>query len=157
MGVRIDYANGPLKAAIGQTTQDGAGVAAAKLTQMGLSYNAGVASFGLASGKSNDTATDLNVSWNILSVKMPMGNGLNVGGYVGRYNDRAASTTAGGASSVGVIATKDLSKRTTVYAGGASVSNGVAAGFAVRATNLGAAATAGNDPSSYFVGIRHTF
>jgi len=157
MGVRIDYANGPLKAAIGQTVQDGAGVAQAKLTQVGVSYDAGVASFGLVSGKSNDTGSDLNMTWNILSVKMPLGNGLNVGGYVGRYNDRDASTTAGGSSSVGVIATKDLSKRTTVYAGGASVSNGVSAGTSVRATNLTGAVAAGNDPSSYFVGIRHSF
>ena len=157
VGLRLDYAKGPLKAAIGQTIQDGAGVAEAKLRQMGVSYDFGMASVGIVSGKSDSVASDADMTWNIVSVKVPVGNGIDAGGYYGRFRDREASATAGGASSVGLIATKAMSKRTTIYAGAASVKNDASANFAVRATNNAVAAGAGRDPKSYFAGVRHSF
>lgn len=155
-GVVVNYKGNGIVAALGRTTQEGAGVQKRALTQVGVSYNFGMAAVGLNMGSSDVTGdSDSKIKWSTINVKVPVGNGIDVGGYYGTYKSDLATNSD--AKSIGLIATKALSKRTTAYVAYASVTNEASATWSVRGTNLTKSPTAGNDPSSTIIGLRHSF
>jgi predicted porin len=156
LGYVLSYSGNGIVAQAGRTTEEGAGVAKKTLTQFGVSYNFGMLQAGLNMGSADITSTsDAKIKWSTVSVKVPVGNGIDVGGYYGTYkSDHAANSDA---KSFGIIATKALSKRTTGYVAYASVTNESAGTWSVRGTNLTKSPAAGNDPSSAIIGLRHSF
>lgn len=156
VGMVVTYRGKGVLAQVGRTTQDGLSVAKRSLTQFGASYDFGMLSAGINIGSADIMSTsDSKIKWSTISVKAPIGNGFAVGGYYGKYKSDIAANS--GAKSIGLIATKDLSKRTTAYVAYASVTNESAGTWSVRGTNLTKSPAAGNDPSSAIIGVRHSF
>jgi len=157
-GVALRYTNGPLVlgySTIKQTTT----AAGAKRETVAFSaqYDAGFARFGAATldhDESSATAgEDGKVS--MITATAPIGGGLNVFGGYHVFEDRAATTNNGGkAMMVGV--SKDLSKRTTIYAAHAKVTNETNSSYNLSVMDTGIA-TVGNDPSATVIGLRHSF
>lgn len=153
-GVAARYESGNLKATIGQTTQDGAGVAKKDLTSYGLAYNFGIASASI-SGYNTDgnTADDNTVKGTVATVAVPLGNGLTAYGNMARASSQASSTNKGSGMSVAIA--KAMSKRTTVYGYYVSTNQNSAGTF--RMTGTTTPGTAGVDTGAVGAGIRHTF
>jgi len=153
-GVRIDYAQGPLKAAFGITkgASTGATNTDRKLTAAGVSYDLGVASFGYSLVKAEPTAA-IEHKYNLFSAKMPMGDGLALHGVYQTAQTNGADEKAEGYT---IAVTKALSKRTTLYGAYSAIENrGANAGYAMRGT--GAIGTANADGVAYGVGVNHSF
>ena len=84
----------------------------------------------------------------------PLGSGFALHASYAAYKDKnKADDDSAKGYSLGV--TKDLSKRTTLYATYGKTKNDDAVGFVHGGS--GAAPAAGDDPSAYGVGIRHSF
>jgi hypothetical protein len=153
MGIRVDYAKGPLKVAVGQTQgkAEGAATGDRKLTMYGASYDFGIASVGYTNmaAESSSTVTD---KYNLFSVKVPMKNGIAVHGVYQTADRNAADYDATGYT---LAVTKAMSKRTTVYAAYSSIDNSTNARYGMRGT--GAAAANGAEATAYAVGVLHTF
>lgn len=153
-GVAARYESGPLKATIGQTTQDGVGVAKRDLTSYGIAYNLGIASVSLAGYNTDgNTADDNTVKGTVATVAVPLGNGLTAYGNIARASSQATSTNKGSGASIGVA--KAMSKRTTVYGYYVSTNQNSAGTF--RMTGTTTPGTAGVDTGALGLGVRHTF
>ena len=153
-GIRVDYSKGPLKLAVGQTKGDNEGPSTLdrKLTAAGGSYDFGMVSVGYTYVKAEPNSTTSH-KYNLLSAKVPLGNGLAVHGV---YQTAKANTANEKADGYTLALTKALSKRTTVYAAYTDLDNkGVNAGYGMRGT--GAPGAAGQDPSAFAVGVVHSF
>ena len=153
-GIRVDYAAGPLKLAVGQTKGDSEGASTndRKLTAAGGSYDFGMVSVGYTYVKAEPNSTTSH-KYNLLSAKVPLGNGLAVHGV---YQTAKANTANEKADGYTLALTKALSKRTTVYAAYSDLDNkGAQAGYGMRGT--GQAGGLNQDPSAFAVGVVHSF
>ncbi|MDP3107022.1 MAG: porin [Hydrogenophaga sp.] len=137
----LKYAGGPIYAGLAYQEETDAAVES-KFTRVGASYDLGaiklLANFGQLKKTGGEKTNDYSVG-----VDVPLGNALSIGAGYARGKDNAA---AGGEKrdAFGVVATYNLSKRTTAYAGyttGDGKTNGV------KTSEL----------DLYAVGIRHSF
>ena len=154
MGVRVDYVQGKLKLAAGQTKgkSEGASTSDRKLSAYGASYDFGIASVGYTYLESEVSSTESH-EYNLLSAKVPLKNGFALHGV---YQTAEANTANEEAKGYTLAVTKALSKRTTVYAAYSDLDNkGANAGYGMRGT--GAPGAVNQDPNAFAVGVLHTF
>ena len=155
-GITMVYTRGAFKGAIGYQRTDAATVVGKKdATTIGASYNFGpvIVAFAHAQGDNSTTATVTSKSTNYV-VKVPLANGYAVSGIYGTTVDGASSANNNGESYT-LMATKSLSKRTTLYTAYTDVRN--QSNSSMRTFNGTAPATAGLDTRSIGFGINHTF
>jgi predicted porin len=157
--VYVKYVNGPLGIHFSNAqTAAATAVAETDFRAIGISYNAGFASFGLSTSKGDYSATDsASIKTTIASVKVPLAGGLAAHGVIGNAKSDSASNAKG--SGYTFALTKALSKRTTVYGAYTSTESEAGAQFAmtgVTATNVSGYA-AGQDMSAVTIGISHSF
>jgi len=149
-GFLVGYGNGPLKASLAYTRQNnqtaGGATTTAKLTQLGGSYNFGVASVtGLYNKGDNGAAAVVDYKSHQLGVKVPFGK-ATVFATVGRGKQTNAglSTLATDAKQNQIGAEYTLSKRTMVYA-------------VTGTTNNTSGTALSNKGTATRFGVRHTF
>jgi len=153
-GARIDFEQGPLKAAIGITKGASTGNSNTdrKLTAFGAAYDLGVVSVGYSLVKAEPTAA-IEHKYNLFSAKMPMADGLALHGVYQTAQTNGADEKAEGYT---LAVTKALSKRTTVYGAYSAIENrGANAAYGMRGT--GVIGTANADGVTYGVGVNHSF
>jgi len=146
-GIRVGYNDGPLAIALatGRTTYQASGNST--MTNLGASYNLGVATLGAQ--VSNDKLGTVSGRGYLLSAVVPVGSGQ----FKGTVSNSRNSTTTAAATKVALGYVHSLSKRTSLYATYARVSNKNGAAFA-----LGGATTAANQASTGMdFGVRHDF
>jgi predicted porin len=166
----VKYAAGPLSAAVAHTTYkngtatDGtaaiANAVTGKLSQVGASYDFGMAKVGLTyntgKGPNAIAAQARKVDAYSLTAAIPFGaTSLTVGYHdINEKDGAGAAVTKGSGMQVGVI--HNLSKRTAAYVyygqndfDNATVNSGTTTATAVRLTNL--------KQTDFTVGVRHSF
>jgi predicted porin len=154
--VLLKYSNGPLNVLFGSTKKDATTAAAeTDFRALGISYNAGFASFGFTTSTADVGSQTSRVKTNVFSAKMPMGNGLTLHGVLA--NAKETSLAGGKGNGYTVAVTKALSKRTTVYGGYTSSTSDTAAAFAMSGNTLTGATTDGTDQSAVTIGVSHSF
>lgn len=156
VGAMLSYTSGPLKVLVGtskvtgQTSLEERGQDA-----IGASYDFGSFSLGGHYGKADlsTTSNSTDTKYYTLSAAIPLGNGVKLhAAYHSIEEDGTANKDADG---IAFAVTKALSKRTTLYAAYASVDNNSGASY--RFGPMSAPSAAGQDPSSFSVGISHSF
>jgi predicted porin len=155
-GATLRYELNNIKAAIGIQKNDGAGVAKRDTTTAGLAYNFGVFSIGTAYAKGdNSTTADFDSSSSVTSIRVPLINKFAAHAVYATTKTGARSTDNQGQGYT-LLLTKDLSKRTTLYAQYSRVNN--QSNSSMRMFNATTApTTAGLDTNSAGLGISHRF
>jgi general bacterial porin, GBP family len=151
--VMVSYKSGPLAVYAGQHEVDGVGVAKKDYKALGARYDFGVAAVGAIVSKGDpDSGSDsLNRSNSVVTVNVPLGNGLTA--HASKMSAKISDTSYK-SSGVMVALTKAMSKRTTAYAAYTSVTN--EAGTVTTWGGVTSAAV-GLDPKAITVGLSHTF
>lgn len=154
-GVSLDYVKGPFKAGVGHHTQAGVGVARRTATSWAVGYDFKVAALGVAyvTGD-NSTTADVTSTAGIASVKVPVSPGWNLHGAYAWTKNGAVAVGNQGRGYTAMI-TRDLSRRTNLYAAWSRVDND--AGSRMGMPGVTAPAVAGLDTSSFGVGVAHRF
>jgi predicted porin len=158
LGLSAGYANGPINVLVAHhnqklltgtpaTTPNGD----AKTTMLGGTYDFGVAkahaAFAVNKGEAANGVTSVDSRDAMLGVSAPLGAaGVVLASYIRRDDKLVANRDA---SQWALGYTHELSKRTNLYTSYARVKN-------ERLATVGGAA-AGNDPSTFNVGLRHKF
>ena len=166
-GLRVGYRQGPLNVAGSYASINGtSAAAAAKWTEwnIGGSYNFGVATalvkIGQNKNDSNVATGTADYKWWSLGATVPAGPGYIPVSY-NRTSSNAAGSPAATQLAVGYV--YNLSKRTAVYTAYSRITNdaGIAATFSGGngGFNTGAqiGKAAGNNGSSFDLGVRHSF
>lgn len=156
IGITVVYTHGAFKGAIGHQKNDAATVVGKRdATTIGASYNFGavIVAVAHAQGDNSATATVTSKSTNYV-IKAPLANGYAISGIYGKTVNGASSANNNGESYT-LMATKSLSKRTTLYAAYTEVRN--ESKSSMRTFNGTAPAAAGLDTRSLGFGINHTF
>jgi len=150
LGYRIAYANGPLQIAYASTSADTGAMKNNTESHLGGQYDFGSFKLGLQYSKETPTTTLAEeVTATVVNVLVPMG------GFDLHASYHAVSEETAGTATLGAIAvTKDLSKRTTLYAGYIGLKNGTGMGTAYAVNGIG---TALNNDSVLVGGVRHRF
>lgn len=158
-GYGIGYSAGPLKVGVGLNTGDyttnGTTKTDAKDTAFGAQYDFGAVRLAAAYlTQDNDKSSGGKKSNTLVSAVVPLSNGLSVMAAALRYKDTnvASDNTAKGYQ---LALTKDLSKRTMVYAAYATLDQDAGVSYGMRG-NIGGA-TSGADPEVFGLGVRHSF
>jgi predicted porin len=155
-GITVVYTRGAFKGAVGYQKNDATTVVGNRdATTIGASYNFGpvIVAFAHAQGDNSATASVTSKSTNYV-VKVPLANGYAVSGIYGKTVDGASSANNNGESYT-LMATKSLSKRTTLYTAYTEVRN--ESNSSMRTFNGTAPTSAGLDTRSIGFGINHTF
>jgi hypothetical protein len=157
-GLSVNYANGPLQLRYAQTSADIANVTSRNVESfVAGQYDFGSFKIGALYGKeTNRAAAAEDTTVTVLNAAIPLGSGMTL---IGSYHDVTEETT-GTATVTGLALTKDLSKRTTIYAGYVRVKNSAGMSFAYDTNGAGAAANNGSvgfTDSTAVAGVRHTF
>ncbi len=154
--VLLKYSNGPLTVLFGSTKGDNTTSATeTDFRALGISYNAGFASFGYTTSSADVKDQTSRVKTNVFSAKMPLANGLALHGVLANAKESGTAGAKGNGYTVAV--TKALSKRTTVYGGYTSSTSDTAAAFAMVGNTLTGATTDGTDQSAVTIGVSHSF
>ena len=156
--VGVRYTNGPLVvgySTIKQTTTT-AGVKR-ETNAFSAQYDAGFVKLGAAMLDHDESSTTAGEDGKVsmITATSPIGGGLNVFGGYHVFEDRASTATNGGKALI-LGVSKDLSKRTTIYAAHAKVTNEANSTYNLSVMDTGIS-TAGNDPSATVIGLRHSF
>lgn len=157
----LNYAAGPIKAVVATAKQKRKGAIVTygdiRQTGYGLQYDAGFAKVGLAAiSQDRDTRSAGNTtSGTLLTANVPVGSGLSVFGALHTIKIDGVSNTSSNATVLGV--TKDLSKRTMVYASYANTSNDSGASYSITGQTVATASSDGYDPRALSLGVRHLF
>jgi general bacterial porin, GBP family len=155
-GYGIRFAQGKFRAGVGYQVADVSATVDAKNVSAAADYDLGMLKVGiiyLTQDADNTTAGKLKSQ--SFNVAIPLGSGMNIhAGYTAFDNTAAAANND--ASAVAVALTKDLSKRTMVYAAYVSLDNEASARFNHRGVVLGASGN-GLDPQTFAIGVRHSF
>ena len=172
---RADYANGPLTVGVSYwdaTGEDQTSTAARtgqKASTFALGYNLGVATVGLTYDQSAQRAAAANAGFvdtkrNVVSVPVtvPMGSGTALLTYSKASDSKTAGVTNAntGATLLSVGYDYDLSPRTKLGVSYAKLDNKSAAAYNLytqAALNGTPASATGQDPSQFYVGLRHAF
>jgi predicted porin len=155
-GITVVYTRGAFKGAVGYQRNDAATEVGKKdATTIGASYDFGavIVAVAHAQGDNSATATVTSKSTNYV-VKVPLANGYAVSGIYGKTVDGASSANNNGESYT-LLATKSLSKRTTLYTAYTDVRN--ESKSSMRTFNGTAPSAAGLDTRSLVFGINHSF
>ncbi|HJV82023.1 porin [Noviherbaspirillum sp.] len=166
IGVSGGYANGPLNIVVAYHKQNllGGGTATAfpatpagdaKTTMLGGTYDFGVAklhaAYSRTKGESAAGVTNLDRDDAMIGVSAPVGAGTILASYILRRDDIAGTGgTSRDANQIALGYLHNLSKRTNLYTMYARTTNDAGA-------TLNGAASAGADPSTFMVGVRHRF
>jgi GBP family porin len=154
-GVGATYSNGPIALGIGSLKREKSASSNSKTFVVGGSYDLKVAKVGVVYSEydgDDSVAGDANET-TVLNVSVPMGDALTL---IGAYHDAKVETGANKSSDAVVVgATYAFSKRTTGYAIYSKVSNDDSANYSI--TGMSAVSTAGRDPKTVAIGIRHSF
>jgi predicted porin len=156
----VKYTNGPMAVYLGSSKQDNATAAnKADFRTLGVSYNAGFASFGFTTSSADVRGGAANsagrVKTSVASAKVPLSNGLAVHAVMANASESGVANAKGNGYTVAL--TKALSKRTTVYGGYTSSTSDSAAAFAMAGNTLTGATTDGTDQSAVTIGVSHSF
>ena len=150
-GANVEYKNGPIYAGVGfSDLKNAAGSASQKQFIVGASYNFGVAYVG-ATYMENKSETGSKTKPIVASVTVPFG-ASRIGFQVAQSKNGSAK-----ASTFGLIAENDLSKRTTAYAFGCQAKNKGLVNVCDGNTALNTATVNGQKSSAFGLGIRHRF
>lgn len=153
--IMVKYTNGPVAVYVGSTKQDATSAASEKdFRAIGVSYNAGFASFGFTTSSSDVNATG-RFKTSVLSAKMPMGNGLALHGVLASAKEDSVANAKGSGYTVAV--TKALSKRTTVYGGYTAASSSASGMFSMPGVTTSAAIGNDKDQTAVTLGVSHSF
>lgn len=158
------YNNGPIRAVLAYHRQETATAALAPTGRadtimVGGAYDFGVAKLHAAYARNDGEllggATSVDSDDMMIGVSAPIGAGTVLASYIRSSDDMAAENDA---SQWALGYTYALSKRTNFYTSYAKIKNDNAGvrGFSTSSTK-GGVPTAGNDPSVFNVGVRHTF
>lgn len=162
----LTYVNGPIKAIAASATQKRRGVAATygniEQTSMGAQYDFGMAKVGyvMVSQDRDSKATSDKTEVNLLTVNVPLGNGINA--FAAHHSGKVKDLANSGFNAQVFGVSKDLSKRTKTYMTYASTKNDGAASYNVTGQTAatgttGAATNVGYDPKTLSVGVIHYF
>lgn len=155
-GVFLRYRGDRLKAQVGYQKNDGTTKAAQRdFTAAGVSYDFGFASVGVSHAEGDVSTTgSVTSKSSTASVRVPLSNGVSLLGVYAIAEDGTQSSNGKGTGyTVGL--TKDLSKRTTLYAAYNTVDN--EANSSMWMFGSTAPTSAGLDTSVSMVGIKHVF
>jgi len=144
-----NYSSGPLKLGIGIADKQGA---FEEQTNVGVSYDFGIASVGLTRAIYERSATSED-QVSILSVQVPLGSGLFINGALHDANNKG--TAASGGKGAALVVRKELSKRTQIHASYVQVNNDAAGSYTFSQTN--SSTTAGLDQKAVSLGLSHLF
>jgi predicted porin len=153
----VRFNQGKLAVHAGYQKNDGASKNAERtFTAYGAAYDFGVASVGYSYGEGDVSTTGtVKSTTHVASVRVPLGAGLNAHAvYAMAKNGAQATENQGQAYTVGV--SKDMSKRTRLYAAYTAVENQANSSMVMQG-QVAAPAAAGLDPKTVAVGISHTF
>lgn len=155
-GISLDYRVGKARLMAGYQKNGGATTAAERdFTVYGVSYDFGFVSAGFTYGEGDVSTTgDVKNKTTTTSVKVPLGKGVAAHAVYSTAKDGSKSSDGEG-SGYTLALTKELSKRTTVYAAYTAVDNEANSKMSMNTTT--APATAGLDPKAVTVGISHVF
>ncbi len=156
-GVGISFEDGPVKIGYNTAKGDSGGTNTGQESALGASYNAGIATVAF-SYLTHDRVKETNgkQSNTLISASAPLGGGLNLMGAWLKFKDtEVAAGTENSATGYQVALTKDLSKRTMIYAQYANLTNGAGTNYNMR--GLTRATNAGEDPSAFGIGFNHKF
>lgn len=155
-GATLRYELNNFKAAIGVQKNDGAGVAKRDTTTAGVAYDFGMFSVGTAYAKGdNSTTADFDSSSSVTSIRVPLKNKFAAHAVYATTKTGASSTNNQGQGYT-LVLTKDLSKRTTLYAQYSKVNNQANSSMQMFNSTT-APTTAGLDTNSAGLGISHRF
>jgi len=144
-----NYSQGALKLGVGIADKQGA---FEEQTNVGVSYDFGIASVGLTRATYERTATAED-QVTILSAQVPLGTGLFVNAALHDANTKG--TNASGGKGAALIVRKELSKRTQVHASYVQTNNDAAGSYTF--STLNSSTTAGLDQKAVSVGLSHLF
>lgn len=150
------YDVGSLSVMAGWQKNDGTtAVAERDFTAVGAKYDFGFASVGISHAR-GDTSTTGSVTStsDVASVRVPLANGVALHGVLAQAKDDTQTTANKGTGHL-VAVSKDLSKRTRIYAAYGGVNN--EANSTMNLFGLTTAAATGADTNAYAVGITHSF
>jgi predicted porin len=156
-GLGVSFEGGPLKVGLNMARGDSGGTNTGEDQAFAASYNAGVATVAV-SYLTHDRIkqTEGKLSNTLVSASVPMGSGLNLMIAYLKYKDSTvAAGTGNTATGYQLALTKDLSKRTMVYAAYANLDNEAGVNYGMRGN--GTAAAIGEDPTAFGIGLRHSF
>ena len=150
-GLNAEYKNGPIYAGVGFSDQKNAlGTGSNKQFIVGATYNFGVAYLG-GTYMENKSETGSKTKVPVVSLTVPFGASRIAAQYGQAKNGSNKATT------LGLIAENDLSKRTTAYLfAGQGKNNGLVNAFDGN-TAANVAAVKGQKSSAFGVGVRHRF
>lgn len=156
-GVSVTYAVGKLKLGVGHHKLDAAtAVAKRDMVAYAASYDFGFAQAGVSHARGDTSTTaDVTSTATTASVKLPLSNGISV---VGSYQIAKDGAQAANGEGRGYLVglTKDLSKRTKLYASYAAVNNDSSSKMYINNITTAPAAN-GLDTKATTVGISHVF
>ena len=145
-GVRVTYDNGPLSLALANSSTDTGVGTTWKATNIGGSYDLGVAKI-LALSTTDKPTGALDIKGNLIGATMPMGAGtIKLSQSQTKQGDNKSDKTA-----IGYV--YGLSKRTSLYATYASVKNSGAAKVSLGGTT----GAAGVSSTGMDLGVTHAF
>jgi len=154
LGGRLGYKAGALNVAIASGTTKNAVVGDYKVTNLGVSYDLGVATL-IANTNVNKTGDNsVNNTTNLIGAQIPLGAGYIPVSY-SDYRSSGSATDGYKATQFAIGYVYNLSKRTALYANYAKLDNKGGAKFNVNSAPGG---VAGNGTSSgYEAGVKHAF
>ena len=144
-----NYSQGALKLGIGVADKQGA---YEEQTNVGVSYDFGIASVGLTRATYERTAIAED-QVTVVSVQVPLGTGLFVNAAL--HDASTKGTSASGGKGAALIVRKELSKRTQVHASYVQVNNDAAGTYTF--STLNSSTTVGLDQKAVSVGLSHLF
>lgn len=156
LGVSAGYKNGPFNIVVAHQDQDLGNADTpnngdANTTFLGGTFDFGFAkahaAFAVNKGDAASGATNVDSRDTMLGVSAPVGPGAILASYI-RRDEKLVANADSDQWAIGY--THPVSKRTNLYTSYARVKNDGAA-------RLGGAAAAGDDPSTFNIGIRHKF
>lgn len=157
----LSYTSGPLKAVVssGKQARKGATITYGdvKQTAFGVGYDAGFAKAGFVSVSADRDSKASNDKDNVtvFTLSVPLGGGNSVFGAV--HNADISGLANSGASATVIGFSREMSKRTRVYASYAATKNEAAASYNISGQAASTSSSAGLDPKSTSFGIVHTF
>jgi len=153
-GARVGYIAGPLNVALATGTTKANAVQDYKATNIGASYDLGVAKLIAQNGSNKTGDNSANYSYTLVGAQIPMGAGyIPVSYTTGKNKSAAANGQQSNQFAIGYV--HNLSKRTALYANYASLKN--KNGAALNVAGAPAGATANGTSSGYEAGIKHSF
>ena len=160
VGARLGYNAGPLTLALATAKSNAAtGTVEYKETNIGGSYDLGVANVMAKFGTNDSNVAGTKFTWSSIGAKVPMGAGYIPVSFNTVKQDNAAGSK-GNQFAIGYV--HNLSKRTAVYTAYSKISNKNGASYGFLGGNggfsSGALGTAANNGGTGFdLGVRHSF